>query len=237
MATSPPNVGDLPRLNHATAASAVVDLVRTAILDGKFTPGSPLREAHLASSLGTSRATVREAIAQLAEEGLVVKTPYIGASVADISEKDVADIADVRKLVEPFVMESAMQAAEIRPQLEGALQDMAKAAQYNVMSMSVTAHMQFHRIFYEHCGNAIVANMWRSWEGQLQLFFMKDHTVFADLSTVMLEHEHLLGVAYSRDPAALREEVERHVHGSVDPHHWKSNPPQGGHSRLQPRSS
>lgn len=233
MAGTGPENG-VPRLQHTTASEAVVEVLRAAILNGQFTPGTQLREAHLASDMGISRAPVREAISQLVDEGLVVKVSYKGASVADVSENEVSDIADVRKMVEATVMRNAVASkqVDIRPFLEEALNDMRKAAQYDVISMSVTAHMEFHRIFYAHCGNAILANMWRSWQGQLQLFFSKDHTVFADLASVTREHEHLLNLAYASDVDTLQREVERHVHGSIDPSHWKTNPPSAGLSDL-----
>ena len=151
--------------------------------------------------------------------------------MADISVDRVRDIADIRKLVEAHVMTEALRRdeGEVRRLARSALDDMTKAARYDVMSMSVTAHMDFHRAFYAQCGNEVLAGMWDSWAGQLQLFFPKDHSVFSDLHAVMMEHEHLLGVALHGTIDELTHEVGRHVHGAVDPSFWKRNPPEGGH--------
>lgn len=222
------------RLQHSTATNAVMEVLRDAILDGRFPAGMQLREAHLAAELGISRAPVREAISQLVEAKLAVKVPYKGATVIDISASAIADIAAVRKLVETPAMEAAIasEALDLRPLLDETLAIMSRAAADSLVSQSVIAHMEFHRLFYAHCGNAMLYNMWRSWEGQLQLFFSKDHTVFADLGSVTQEHNQLLSVAYSKDHQALRREVGRHVHGSVDPSHWHHNPPGSDSSPL-----
>lgn len=226
----------LPQLRHSTATSAAVDALRTAILSGVFTPGEQLPEIRLSTELGISRAPVREAIAQLVDEGLVVKRAYRGATVADISDSDVADIAEVRKLVEADVMEIALRSeergSEVRSSLEKSLKEMAAAAATSDNAKSVIAHMEFHRIFYTHCGNSILESMWKSWQGQLQLFFSKDHTVFEDPGIVTMEHEHLLAVLYSGDIDELRREVNRHIHGSVDPNHWNEHPPIQGHFKI-----
>lgn len=221
----------LPRLQQTTTANAVTETLRSAILDGKLVPGEQLREQYLSVDLGVSRAPVRDAINELIDEGLVFKIPYKGATVAHISKTDIGDIAEVRKLVEARVIEAAITSikVDVRPMLEDELRAMERAAKVGAMSSSVIAHMKFHRVFYAHCGNAVLVNVWKSWEAKLQLFFSKDHTVFDNLHAVAKEHEHLLNMAYSGDSVGLCEEVARHVHGSVDANHWTENPPKDGY--------
>ena len=52
--------------------------------------------AHIAADLGISRSPLREALTRLEEEGLIVKIPFRGAFVVEVSARDVAEIASIR---------------------------------------------------------------------------------------------------------------------------------------------
>src|SRR5699024_9439135 len=74
----------------------VFNTLRRAILKGELKPGERLMEIALAERLGVSRTPVREAMRKLELEGLVVMIPRRGAQVANITEKDLNDVLDVR---------------------------------------------------------------------------------------------------------------------------------------------
>src|SRR4051794_31268994 len=69
-------IEDVPR---GSAVSATTQALREAILDGAVASGTWLREVSVASTLGVSRTPVREALARLEEEGLVVRESGAGA--------------------------------------------------------------------------------------------------------------------------------------------------------------
>ena len=75
----------------------VFNTLRQAILRGEFKPGERLMEIQLANKLGVSRTPIREAIRKLELEGLVIMIPRKGAEVADITEKSLRDVLEVRK--------------------------------------------------------------------------------------------------------------------------------------------
>ena len=90
---------------RTTTPDGVYRVLRTAILDGTVPPGEQLRETHIATDLGISRSPLREALTKLEEEGLVVKIPFRGSFVVEVSARDVAEIASIRILVEPYAAE------------------------------------------------------------------------------------------------------------------------------------
>src|SRR3546814_888382 len=63
----------------------IADLIRDAILKGELAPGARLIEQQLAQQWNISRAPLREAIRQLATEGLITLSPHRGASVSEVS--------------------------------------------------------------------------------------------------------------------------------------------------------
>ena len=111
---------------RATTPEAVYRVLRAAILDGGVPPGGQLREAHIAADLGISRSPLREALTRLEEEGLVVKIPFRGAFVVEVSAQDVAEIASIRLRVEPYAMELSMEAlrGRERPLLMRTIEDL-----------------------------------------------------------------------------------------------------------------
>ncbi|MEW2544504.1 GntR family transcriptional regulator [Streptomyces sp. NPDC047002] len=90
---------------------AVVEDLRSAIIRGEFTPGQRLVELELAAELSTSRGTVRQALAVLENEGLVVHQRNRGATVRPVSLEQAIEITEVRAVVEGLCARRASAAA------------------------------------------------------------------------------------------------------------------------------
>lgn len=84
------------------AAQAVCTAIRDDIISGFFAPGSRLTEEQLAKRYGVSRVPVREALRTLESEGFVQTRRHAGASVAEPTEQEAADLLDIRGLLEPL---------------------------------------------------------------------------------------------------------------------------------------
>ena len=114
----------------------VFKTLRQAILRGELKPGERLMEIKLANKLGVSRTPIREAIRKLELEGLVLMIPRRGAEVAEITEKSLNDVLEVRKALE----ELAVQLACERMDEEGleALKKAAKEFEESLGSEDVT---------------------------------------------------------------------------------------------------
>ena len=66
-------------------------MLRDAIVNGELAPGAVIRDAELAGQVGLSRTPVREALARLADEGLVETRPHAWTRVAPLSLREVRD--------------------------------------------------------------------------------------------------------------------------------------------------
>src|SRR5690606_10767984 len=84
--------------------------LKNLILDGELRPGEPMREQQLAERTGTSRTPVREALHELAREGLVRLVPGRGAFVAEISIPDLLELFQLRDVLEPYAARLAARA-------------------------------------------------------------------------------------------------------------------------------
>lgn len=204
----------LGRLDQRTTPEGVHRVLREAILNGTFPPGSQLREAHLAADLGISRAPVREAFLRLEEERLIERVAFRGAFVAQVSLETVAEIAVLRFMVEPYAAEQT--AARLGDGMTKGVQDrvqaLREAANRGDMAGSIDAHLEFHRFFYEYSGNALLLEHWKDWETRLRLFLAVDHRSYDNLDELAAGHEHLAGLIDQGDMGRFRRELARHVH-------------------------
>lgn len=93
--------------NYLPLREVVYKTLREAILNGNLKAEERLMENQLAQRLGVSRTPIREALRMLAQENLVGIVPRKGAQVLKMSEKDVADILEVREALETLAAELA----------------------------------------------------------------------------------------------------------------------------------
>src|SRR5215510_6559341 len=103
----------LPRREQQTRTRREVAYVRIkdALQHAGLEPGEPLSEPQLSKMLGISRTPVREALQQLAQEGLVQVIPGRAVTVASRSVQDVLDVIHMRSLLEPELARLAAESA------------------------------------------------------------------------------------------------------------------------------
>lgn len=203
-------------LGQRTTPDGVYGVLRQAILNGSAAPGSQLREAHIAADLGISRAPLREALTKLEEDGLVVKVPFRGAFVAEVSAETIAEIASVRFLVEPYAAELSADALRgpARRRLMQTIKALHQATRRNDIPASIDAHLQFHRLFYECSNHGVLQDLWEGWESKLRLFLAVDHRSYSDLDEIATAHERLAEMVLKGDMEVFRHELARHVHAA-----------------------
>ena len=89
-----------PTIHLASVNEQVVSVLREQILTGALRPGAPLPEVGLSRRFGVSRNTIREAVRAVAREGLVNVDRNKTATVAELTDADIADLYKVRRLLE-----------------------------------------------------------------------------------------------------------------------------------------
>ena len=204
-------------LERSTTPDGVYRVLRAAILDGTVPPGGQLRERDIATDLGISRSPLREALTRLEEEGLIERIAFRGAFVVEVSAQEVAEIATIRLLVEPYAGELALEALRgpERPSLTQTIEDLRRATEKNDIPASIDAHLQFHRLFYDLSGHGVLRGLWSGWETKLRLYLSVDHRSYSDLHDIADEHERLAAVALEGDVEAFRRELAHHFQSAL----------------------
>ena len=161
----------------------VFNTLRQAILKGELKPGERLMEIALAERLGVSRTPIREAMRKLEQEGLVVMIPRRGAQVANITEKDLNDVLEVRIALENVAIEKAcarMTEEEMRRLWLAAKEFEHTIAEGNLVKLA-EADVAFHEVIYQASDNKrliqVLNNMREQYlkEGETRDVLVKEH--------------------------------------------------------------
>ncbi len=223
----------------------LVQRLRQQILSGALAPGAKLpTEQQLVASLGVSRTVVREAVAALRADGLVLTRQGVGAFVAEQNNnrpfridpdqldslQRVLDVMELRIAVET---EAAALAAErrttqARRHVAAALADVDDALSRG--DPGVEADIQLHRAIAEATGNSFFVDFLR-YLGQfiiprqsVRLRHTSAEAQSAYLAQVQQEHRRIVDAISRRDSSAAREAMRAHLASSLARYRALLNP-------------
>lgn len=160
----------------------VFHTLREAILHGDLQPGERLMEIKLANRMGVSRTPIREAIRMLELEGLVIMVPRKGAQVAQITEKDLKDVLEVRMGLEELAVKFACQriTPEQLERLEKAareFEDQVNTVDEDDITALAEADVDFHELIYEATDNQRLVQLLNNLREQMYRYrieYLKD---------------------------------------------------------------
>ncbi len=169
----------------------VFNNLRHAILIGELKPGERLMEIHLANKLGVSRTPIREAIRMLELEGLVIMTPRRGAEVAQITEKSMNDVLEVREALDVLCIELACKriTAEELDALKNACAAFAATVETGDLRQIAEADVALHDIIIRATGNPKLIQLINNLSQQMYRYrfeYIKDSTQH---QTLIQEHQ------------------------------------------------
>ena len=191
----------------------VFNTLRQAILKGELKPGERLMEIQLANKLGVSRTPIREAIRKLE-----LMIPRKGAEVADITEKSLRDVLEVRKALEELAVQLACEKiteAEIE-ELKKAAEDFKKILKSNDVTQIAEADVHFHDIIYMATDNQKLIQLLSNLREQMYRYrveYLKRESVYPKL---IAEHEEIIHFIQEKNKTQAAEMVSRHIDNQVD---------------------
>jgi len=144
----------LKPIRRETLEDQVYRTLRQAILEGRLKGGERLVQEALASTFGTSRIPVRDALRRLHQEGLVEADERGGYRVATWGPEDVEDVYTLRLLLEPEALRLAgpKLSEEELDELEALQFQMEEAASEGDLDRYVDLNRSFHFFIYEAAG-------------------------------------------------------------------------------------
>lgn len=146
-----------------------LEYLRNRIVDGTFQMGQVLSERKISEELGVSKSPVREALAQLRDEGLVDIEPQKGARVFTLSEDEVIQICDFRQAIESASFELALQRDPTRlaKDMDRVVQKMAAKKAVDDEDAYIALDNEFHHLIFEHAGNDYLTASYTRYVGKI----------------------------------------------------------------------
>jgi DNA-binding GntR family transcriptional regulator len=182
-------------IHGATVASTVAEALREELLSGALPPGTPLIDANLVDRLGATRSMVREALAELASDGLVVHTLHRGFEVANITRDEVRDIYAVRQVYERAGLEALLGQRRVDLSwLRAATERMGEAAVGRDWRAAVEADMAFHLAIVAAAGARRLTRAAQSALMELRLVLSVADRAADDLPALVSDHDHLVSI-------------------------------------------
>lgn len=201
--------------------SDVYSILWDRILSRDLHPGEKLSDLRFSEDLGVSRTPVREALHRLVQDGVVVYSPNRGFSVASFSATDIAEIFDLRAVLEALALRTL--AAKLKPKayrwargeldrvdllIRNAADDDARLAAANAF---LEVDQGFHQWLIEGSRNqrliGIVNGLW----GQVSVFQRAGTHVPGWMEIALDQHKQIIDLllAGEIDPAA--DALEHHI--------------------------
>ena len=191
----------------------VFNTLRQAILKGELKAGERLMEIALAERLGVSRTPIREAMRKLEQEGLVVMIPRRGAQVANITEKDLNDVLEVRIALENVAIEKAcdrMTEEEMSKLWLAAKEFEHTIAEGNLVKLA-EADVAFHEIIYRASDNKRLIQVLNNMREQIYRYRVEYLKEGETRDVLVKEHEELTRAIRERNVERAKELSFQHI--------------------------
>lgn len=191
----------------------VFNTLRQAILTGELKPGERLMEIHLANKLGVSRTPIREAIRKLELEGLVIMIPRRGAEVAQITEKSLRDVLEVRRALDALCVELAcdrISEAELA-QLKEACDRFEEATRTKSTKIIAQADVALHDIIVAATGNSRLVQLVNNLAEQMYRYRFEYIKDVSGHEKLVEEHRIIYESIVKKDKKTAAEAVKMHI--------------------------
>lgn len=205
--------GGIPRVERAPALirSQVLDNLRQAIIDRRLAPGQRLVERELVEMTGVSRTSVREALRELAAEGLVRAIPNKGTVVATVSAEEARQLYQVRSVLEGLAGRLFVEhaGATARRALVRALERIERLATKGAPVLA--AKDAFYDVLFEGGGNQELRALVGTLHARVNVLRSLSLTIPGRAAQSVAELRDIVEAVAANDPAAAALACSAHV--------------------------
>jgi DNA-binding GntR family transcriptional regulator len=207
----------LSGLARTNLREQAVTALRAAVTTGELSPGKHLVETELSEMLGISRGTLREALRQLQQEGLVAADERGRLRVRNLDAGEISEIFEVRAALEALAAERLA----ARPDRDSAVEQLTSAVVHmeetrrEGLESSIEADLDFHRRLIDLAGNSTLIHQWGSLEGSIRMSIMFSGIERAVGNMTPNRHQDIVEAIRSGDTAIARQVTLEHMNIAV----------------------
>lgn len=201
----------LQQIDRESLRDAVLEQVRSAILNSELPLGSRINETELAAKLGTSRGPVREALSALAREGLVEIRQGKGSYVRTPTHAELDEIYDLRQLLERHSMPLVVKRITDRDitKLRRILNEMKKAHNLKERRRAIERDLEFHSEIIRISGHKLLHDLHSGLANKVRMF-VAAATEQVDFEKMFKSHYPILDALSARDPKLANKSIRDH---------------------------
>ena len=200
-----------------TLSERIFEVLRGRIVTGTLATDAPVRQEALAADLGVSKIPLREALARLEQEGMLISQPNRGYFVKPMSADQVDEIYALRLSIEPrAAAEAAQQADETgRRALIEALERLESAAADDLIQVA-NGHREFHTALVRRSDRLLTVQLVE------RLAILSERYLIAHLrsarneSRARREHRQLLDAWLARDGGRVETLLAAHIRATLE---------------------
>ncbi|HSN36535.1 MAG TPA: GntR family transcriptional regulator [Arthrobacter sp.] len=204
-------------LEKKSLREQALSALRIAITSGELEPGRHLVETELSDMLQISRGTLREALRQLEQEGLLSAGPRGRLSVRHLDAKEIRDIFAVRAALESLAARTLCELpdrVQVTASLRTAIEAMAAAAEGS-LEERIESDLEFHRTMCRLTGNETLLHSWESLEGSIRMSIMFAGLERAVSNMSVDRHYDIVTAIESGDASLARQTILEHMDGAA----------------------
>lgn len=199
------------------AESLALAAMRKAIITGALPPGQAIDEEMVAQHLHISRMPVRQAMATLESEGLVIRAYKRGVTVTELSASEIEEIYHMRAILEALAISRAVPnyTDEHLDEVEAVLQELKETDRSDIGSF-VDVNTKFHTMLYEPSNWDTLCGLIVKLRNNVARYVAISHHFIQALPNIGADHDRILEACRRRDAAAAEELTRQHVLNAMD---------------------
>ena len=189
------------------------EMIEEEVASGRLLPGTHLDEVELAGRFGVSRTPIREALSQLAGEGLVELRPRRGAVVAQASAQRLVEMFEVMAELEAMCVRLAVRriGEDEMTALQHVHQRCKRAADLRDPDAYFYANEAFHSALYSASHNAFLCEQAQALQRKLRPYRRLQLRVRNRVQRSFEEHQSIVDALGAGDMALAVDAVRKHV--------------------------
>ncbi len=196
----------------------VYEAIKKSIIDLSLPPGEQLVEQRLAEGLGVSKSPIREALHRLEREGLVYTLPFRGCFVANITEKDIREVFQIREALETFSIKCACENFSDQ-KINGARAILSKAEaclRQGDVEHCYGFNLQFHDLIISHSRNGRIIQTYSTLLDHLDRYRNIGKHITGRVAKSHQEHILIMEAFEQRDGMIAERRMSEHLRSVLE---------------------
>ena len=195
--------------------------IRSLIINGKLSLGQQLTENFLQKSFGFSKTPIREALAQLKAEGIVVSEAHKGFRVFKMDEKDLSEFCEFRLALESQALKSAYKNSRL--ELVRVLKDSIKEFKESIKKKDFIKYnlidTKFHKSFFILSSNRYLIKNYENINGMIETIRTHAGAVMVENNKIVASNNGHISIYKNIEAKNLKlalDELDKHINSWHD---------------------